>query len=252
MGLSTILMQELCTRMRHGVRVASMGYPDIIAPRKELEAILGAKIYNIKNREDSEAIGKWHGVTHAIPDAHSFFELQGASLDVYDVVAHRGGEIVVDLNYPVEAFGRQPYDFVLDIGTLEHCFNIGQAALNMASLLAKGGVILHENPFNWGNHGFYNMNPTWYVDFYGQPGFKLLDLKMIARNCDRDGKEIDDVPSCRRFRYMSTEANMVAIAERTDLRPVVYPVQGKYKKMIPAAGDRASSKGEQPWQSQAA
>jgi hypothetical protein len=218
-----------------GARVASMGYPDIIARRKDLESVLGSNIYRLKYRKDSSEISQWHKVKLDIPDAHSFFELQGATLDVFDVVEHRGGEIVVDLNYPVEAAGRRPYDFVLDIGTLEHCFNIGQAALNMAALLAAGGLIFHENPFNWANHGFYNINPTWYADFYRQDGFELLDMRMIAR----DGMYVENVPPTKRFMFMAAEANMAVLARRNVVRPIGFPVQSKYADLIPAAGARA-------------
>jgi len=220
-----------------------MGYPDIIALPKEIEKILGARIYKLKYRDDSAEIQKWHRVEHKIPDAHSFFELQGVTLDVFDVAQHRGGEIVCDLNYQL-GYGLTGssvgplgyYDFVLDIGTLEHCFNIGQAAINMVWLLKQGGIILHENPFNQGNHGFYNINPTWYADFYGQEGFELLELGMIARNCAEAGKQVPGILKTKRFRYMDSEANMVAIAKRVKVLPVGYPVQSKYKTLIPAAG----------------
>ena len=240
MALNTILVHSLCSRLKPGTRIASMGYPDIIAPRKELEKILGSRIYSLKENKNSEEIGKWHGVRQEIPDAHSFFELQGATLDVFDTVKHRGCEIVADLNFPITQ--AEEYDFVLDIGTMEHCFNIGQAAMNMAGLLKSGGIILHENPFNWGNHGFYNINPTWYVDFYGQTGFDLLDLQMIVRNCKMDGTNVGNISKTKRFAYMQSEANMVAIARRTVVQEIIFPVQSKYankisslQKVIPAA-----------------
>lgn len=248
MGLSTQLMQELCKRLKPGARVASMGYPDILATPGAVADIIGQRINDLKCRSDSKEIGSWHGVGHPIPDAHSFFELQGATLDVYDVARHRGDEILCDLNKPLllrswkePVIAQFSYDFVLDIGTLEHCFNITQAAMNMASLLKEGGIILHENPYNWGNHGFYNINPTWYADFYGQKGFELLDLQMIARNCEGDGRNIGEVPRTKRFQYLKSEANMIAIARRVEILPIVFPVQSKYAKMIPAAGVRAST-----------
>lgn len=230
MALSLELMNELCKRLKPGARIAAMGYPDIISWPKEIERILGARSYALKYRDDSDAIGKWHGVEHKIPDAYSFFELQGVRLDVYDVAEHRGGEIIADLNEPLGSVNE--YDFVIDVGTLEHCFNIGQAALNMAGMLKAGGFILHENPFNWGNHGFYNINPTWYADFYGQKGFKLHECWIVPKGND----PIKKVEWKRRFSYQGPEANCIAIAERLEVLAITWPVQGKYKKMIPAAG----------------
>ena len=80
-------------------------------------------------------------------------ETIGIELDVYDITTERGFEIKTDLNFPLIL--EKSYDIVIDIGTLEHCFNIGQALMNMASLVGEKGFILHENPYNWGNHGFY-------------------------------------------------------------------------------------------------
>ena len=230
MALSSTLMQEVCKRLKPGMHVCSFGYPDLIAHPKEVERILGAKIYSLKYRDDSEAIGKWHGVTHKIPDAVSFFALQGATLDVYDVAEHRGGEIICDLNYPDTTV--KSYDFVLDVGTLEHCFNIAQAAINMAGMLKAGGVILHENPFAMGNHGLYSMNPTWYADFYGQRGFKLHDCWLVPKGAE----PIKDIERTKRFNYSGPEANIIAVAERLEILPFAWQVQSKYKKMIPAAG----------------
>ena len=243
MALSTLLMQELCKRLTPGVRIASMGYPDLIAPPKEIERILGAKFHGLKYRKDSEDIGKWHGVEHKIPDAHSFFELQGATLDVYDIAEHRGGEIPSDLNEVGMGISytrggiHACYDLVLDVGTLEHCFAIGQAAISMSGLLKQCEFILHENPFNSGNHGLYNMNPTWYADFYGQRGFKLHECWLAPR-----GEEpIKNIERTTRFNYQGPEANVIAIAERLEVLPIEFVVQSKYKKMIqkalPDSGD---------------
>ena len=225
-------MKALCKLLKPGTRLASMGYPDMIARPKEVEVILGSKIYGLKYRDDSDEIARWHtGEERKIPDAKSFFSLLDVELDVYDVVSHRGGEIIRDLNHPFPKSDLAKYDFVVDVGTLEHCFNIGQAASNMAGLLKKGGVILHENPFNWANHGFYNLNPTWYFDFYSQPGFRVMDVIMVTH----DGKQVENVAKTARFTCVGIEANMFACATRTEVMPITWPVQSKYRGMIPQA-----------------
>jgi len=229
LALSLNLQNELCGRLKPGARIASFGYPDIIAPPSEIARLLGDRINQLHCREDSEQIGKWHGVQHPIPDAYSFFNLLLATLDVYDVAQHRGGEIIADLNEPLRVVSE--YDFVIDVGTIEHCFNIGQAALNMAGMLKAGGFILHENPFAMGNHGFYSINPTWYADFYGQQGFKLHECWLVAK----ENAPVKNVERTSRFMYQGPEANCIAIAERLEVLPITWPHQSKYKKMITAA-----------------
>lgn len=230
MALSQTMMREACQFIKPGHRVASMGYPDIVAPMGEVSAILGERVKYLTYRDDSEAICKRHGLEqHPVPNAESFFSLLGAQLDVFDVVAERGCEIITDLNYPVEIWLRGSYDIVLDVGTLEHCFNIAQAGINMAGMLKAGGVIFHENPFNWGNHGFYGLNPTWYADFYGQLGFVLSACCLLGK--DGSGAM---VPTTQRFQFTSAEANVFAVAKRVEILEIGFPIQTKYKKLIGA------------------
>lgn len=232
MAMNALMMIKACRRITLGARVAAFGYPDIIATPERVADILKDKLPELKYRDDSEAICKRHfgaGRSRPIPDAHSFFSLRGATLDVYDIVDERDCEIYCDLNKPM-AVPLRPYDIVLDVGTLEHCFNIAQAAFNMADMVAEGGAIFHENPANWMNHGFYGMNPTWYADFYGANGFRIDDLRILPRS----GGQIKDVPHSARF-TIKGEANIYCCAVRKEVRTLVYPVQRKYQKPLERA-----------------
>ncbi len=234
MALGSYMTQALLKRLKPGTRIASMGYPDMIAPLDVLEEYVDVR--SLEYRKDSEAICKRHGLTfRGIPDAHAFFKALGAELDVYDIVQERGCEILCDLNRPF--LGRNDYEFVLDVGTLEHCINIWQAAYNMTNRLKIGGFIIHENPFVMANHGFYSMNPTWYADVYGQDGWKLHECKIIMR----DGR-IGEAPLTGRFQFNEGEATVFAIAEKTKPLPIEYIVQTKYRGLIPDAGVRAEQK----------
>jgi hypothetical protein len=55
---------------------------------------------------------------------------------------------------------------VLDCGTTEHCFNVGQAIINAAHAVKPGGAIFHCFPMCVMNHGFWNASPTAFKDFY--------------------------------------------------------------------------------------
>ena len=236
MALSISQTAALQKILKPGMRIASLGYPDIIADI--------ADIPGLEYRADSDAICRRHSLPlHRIPDAQSYFSLLGCKLDVYDIVQERGCEIEIDLNYPVPMMGwtgrHGIYDVVLDVGTAEHCFNIAQAMMNMALLVKVGGYIIHENPFLMGNHGFYSLNPTFYHDFYESNGFKLMDCKLVTR----DGRAAKISPTGR-FKYEGSECNIFAMAQRIEIREFVYPVQTKYARLISAAGNRAlQSKG---------
>lgn len=229
MALSLSQTEAVGRLVKPGMRVASFGYPDIISLTFPVE---------VEFRPDSEAICKRHGLPNRpIPDAHSYFKLLGAELDVYDVVKERGCEILCDLNQIANRLVLmekylQSHDIVLDVGTAEHCFNIGQALINMAGAVKEGGYIIHENPANWGNHGFYNLNPTLFYDFYTQNGFRVEELKMVTR----DGRSAQ-VPYTKRFKFADEEANVFCVAKRVKVQSFTYPVQTKYKGLIPAAED---------------
>lgn len=213
------------------MRVVSLGYPDLVAPMQIIEGLLGEKLSWLEYRADSEAICKRHGLPlRQIPDAESCFRLLGCKLDVYDIVRERGCEIILDLNEPMDV--AKQYDIVLDVGTAEHCFNIGQALINMAMMVKEGGYIIHENPFNWGNHGFYNLNPTLFHDFYTENGFKVEELKLVTRS----GLAAEPPPT-QRFESPPQEVNIFCVAKRMRVTAFSYPVQTKYKSLIPAAGD---------------
>ena len=233
MALNRIMLLELCRRMQPGATVASFGYPDITVPMPELEPYLNG--LDVTFRVDSPAICARHGIQQRpIPDADSLFKALGAKLTVFDIVKERGNEIICDLNEPIEPISANrpfSYDFVLDIGTIEHCFNIGQAIKNIANLPQIGGIIMHENPFFMPNHGFYSLNPTFYTDFYETNGFKVLECLLIH------GKEQAKPPPTSRFKTEAMDAtNVFFMAERVEFRPFVWPTQTKYKKIYAAAG----------------
>ena len=227
MALNAALLVKLLGRVKSGDAIASMGYPDIIFPPEKLRDLLGEKILQLKYRPESEAICKRHGVEkHDVPDAESLFELFGASLDVYDIVQERGCEIVLDLNHPFPLNACGQYDYVLDVGTLEHCFNAPQALVNMAALVKVGGFVMHENPFNWGNHGFWNLNPTLFHDFYTDNGFEVVECKLVNHKT----AQVYEVPLTKRFQFLEGEANVLTIAAKVEERDFVFPTQSKYRK----------------------
>lgn len=242
MALTKITCDDLVPRLFEGARVASFGYPDIVAPDNDVVRWLGRR--ECEYRADSEEICRWHGMEkRRIPDARSFFGALGCKLDVFDIAQIRGGEIIADLNvewreglYP---FTWSSYDFLLDVGTLEHCFNIGIAAKNMAGLLNQGGIIYHGNPLWMANHGFYGLNPTWYADFYAQPGMELLWCKLLPKG----GVEPMEAPLTQRFILdKPPEMNIFAAARRTEIMPISTSImQTKYAALAaagkPGAGD---------------
>lgn len=209
--------------------ICALGYPDILCSPDNLLEIFGQEISLASFRSDAEGIREWHGFCGAVSvvDAHEFFAAIGHELTVVDIKVIRGGELVVDLNerLPESFIGK--FDLVIDGGTLEHCFNIGQAVANVLKMTKVGGAIHHVHPFNMANHGFYNLNPTWYTDFYGDNGASVQFLKVLT-DPRRDGKWID-VPSAGRFSGVPENSLLLSLVRKEADAAIHWPLQQKYR-----------------------
>jgi hypothetical protein len=175
------------------VKLLSLGYPDLLLTAADLET------YGLRDLPivpDSDKIAAWHSWPGPIYDTTEVFRRLFIEPTYVDVRQSRGVEQIVDLNSEYVS-GVQRYcsesgpwfeksklygafDVILDPGTLEHCFNIGQAFLNVAAMVAPGGTIIHTNPMTCINHSFWNFSPTAYADFYGQNGFTIEYLGAMA------------------------------------------------------------------------
>lgn len=215
---------ELIARAGGSGCAASLGYPDLLLSEQEIIRYCGTKANGIPARKDSSRIASWHGVAlEYIYESKAFFKALGYDLDVYDVKEIRGDEIIVDLNYPLPAAPRQKYSLVIDPGTCEHCFHVGQAAMNVADMCEQGGHIVQTMPLNAYNHGFYCVSPTWVRDFYEDNGFDILACFGIS------GERRFALEHRKRVRSMPENAYMLTLVRRNEVRELRVPTQFKYR-----------------------
>ncbi len=239
MAVDPFFFDLICRAAREtgGGTMCSAGYPDMLVSEAMMSNALGAEmIRRLPVREDSDNIISWHGVGklfNRIYDSRSVLEALGYHLSVIDIHPVRGDEIIVDLNHPFPADFSGAYDLVLDTGTCEHCFNIGQAALNLASLVKQGGIIIQGLPLNMFNHGFYNVNPTWFHDFFPDNGFEILLLCGVTDWLTQP--KTFDLPPYARFNDAPANSGVVIVARRRKVKPLGFPTQYKYR-MNPGLG----------------
>jgi hypothetical protein len=198
-------------------KVLSLGYPDLEVSSQDIEKLFG---YTPERFTEAH---KWHHKKNPFPDSVEFFEKLGCELTIVDFVQDQGIEKVADLNHPQE-LGR--FDLVIDPGTLEHCFNVGQALMTASGSVKTGGVILHLNPMTMLNHGFYNFNPTLMHDFYTQNGWELLDLSTIVNAPAK--------PEMTKRFLMHPEYLVRTMAKRLSDEPLKFPIQTKYLNKMAA------------------
>lgn len=168
MALTPFAFDLIAPHLR-GARVLALGYPDVLVPREELAAQYGLTL------QATSPHGASHKLAFPLAETVEVFRSLGArSVVCVDVKPSRGVELAVDLNEP-QAWAER-FDLVLDAGTIEHCANIGQALMNAANAVADGGRVFHGTPANMLNHGFYNVSPTLFHDFYTQNGWTIEHL----------------------------------------------------------------------------
>ena len=228
------------------IKVCSLGYPDLLFSSSEFTnqfntQIPDSIILSLKNVKYNSDLSRSRAEeSKSFVDPESFFQSLGASLDVIDVKKHRGTEILIDLNIANStACLASKYDLVIDNGTLEHCFNIGEALINTARLAKNnGGYVFHINPILMVNHGFFNLCPTFLHDFYDQNKFHICSIIATGVKTQKSFK-IDPTKRYSLSQLYSQEEIIMNCLVQSQLREdhanwrnFVYPVQSKYKIII--------------------
>lgn len=226
------MIAKLIARTGKPCRVASLGYPDMLLTEPQIETLCGPQaLVALRFREDSDSIARWHridGQVSRLVESISLFSALGAELHCFDITASRGFEIVADLNFPLPLEAHGQYDIVYDGGTMEHCFNVPQVIANILSLAKVGGYIVHVNPINYFNHGFYSFHPTFYHDFYTQSGNELVAPIYSLYGPVLETRAME-LPATQGFRQLhERSAVMVAARKRRDYAGE-WPMQSKYR-----------------------
>lgn len=225
------LLATHCWRDDRDGRALIAGYPDMVVDaatlRKHLPGSLA--IANDKQENRIQAVHGWDG---PVADPHVVFRELGYRLTIIDIHAEHGEEEIVDLDLPQNgwldyAFGAQKtYDLVVDHGTIEHCFNIGQAALTLVGAVAPDGWMVQHLPFSMANHGFYNINPTWFFDLYEANGFEIVHFE--GWNL-RSGLSFE-LPRHARFGGAPEDTLCTMIARRVKPMLPTMPMQRLYQR----------------------
>lgn len=213
-------------------RLCCLGYPDMLVTETQLTKLCGPDILQrVRYREDSATILQWHGLAGRmtrLAELQSLFAALGIETDFLDIHASRGIEIVADLNQPLPAELRGRYDLVYDGGTMEHCFNVGQVMRNICMLGTVGAFIVHINPMNYYNHGFFNFNPTFYHDFYSQSGHRLASEFYGVFGPVLETQLIK-LPPLQGFNSLPERTALLVSAQKLNNSEPSWPLQSKYR-----------------------
>ncbi len=174
---------------RHPIRgrVLTLGQQSIYATVPEVKKILqqrGVPIAALPEGFDTaNKIPAWKGTWwDRNTNATTVLTLMGAKeVVVTDVSDYEGATLLLDLNHPVPDAQAGQFDVILDIGTLEHLFDVPTALANMAKMLKTGGELILMIPAsNAIDHGFYSFSPTLMFDYFKANGFDSFDCYLRA------------------------------------------------------------------------
>jgi len=151
-----------------------------------------------------------------------------ARVSASDIIRHVGWEEIVDLNEPQN--WRRKFNLVINPGTLEHCFNIGQAWANAWDVVEVGGHLLSIAPVTMLNHGYWNVNPIAFTDWCVVNGGWVREL-ICSRNGDSSVRvHPEQIPNSKSGRgCFPPETVVYALMQKTEQTHFQWPTQGVYR-----------------------
>ena len=154
-------------------------------------------------------------------------------IDALDFTDAEGAQHVHDLNYPVPDTLRERFDIVIDGGTTEHIFYIGQAIDNCYAMLKPGGLMLgYIAADGWFGHGFFQCGPDvpWRYWHHAR-GCEMLEVSIAPRKSPRKLIAIPDPTGQPRGGERFLEGPhmlLYACRKPSDAPAYAPPIQGHY------------------------
>lgn len=107
-------------------------------------------------------------------DFKTIFKIIFSFDNVITVDINDRADVCLDLTKEIPEEHCNKADFVCEMGTLEHMFDVKTAIENINKILKKGGIILHADVVSFYQHGYYNFNPNFFSSLYKGSGYKEI------------------------------------------------------------------------------
>lgn len=247
MGLVPSVVQmiaRLHQRYHFGGPLLTLGVLDIPATYDQVAAMLEAERVPVAHvppaeRELSAGLMLRNQMSQGAQFVHArtcfrMFGIEGyADLDASD---SEDPTLIHDLNTPIPREWHGRYGLVIDGGTTEHILDIRSTLSNIHRLTAVGGTAIHMNPIaGWVNHGFFQLSPCLYYDFYEANGFAPLEayiMQLPAKNIYGPARILEYKHSTQSFMLSDPAYRSVmlfAALKQREVDQIRMPVQGKYR-----------------------
>ena len=166
-----------------------------------------------------------------------FARLGYPPIEALDFTDKEGAQHIHDLNKPVPASLKARFDIVIDGGTSEHIFYIGQALDNCHAMLRPGGLMLSfVSCDGWFGHGFFQTGPDvpWRYWHHAR-GYEMLEVSVVSRKVAlRLTAILDPTGQPRGGERALVGPHMLLMAARKPLTAPKYapPIQGHYVEEV--------------------
>ena len=230
MGISLIPAMFLARQagnLGHAKRGLMLGRQKLhLSGRKLDRFVAGARGYGFELSSDS--ILQDDGFTETLLSALGY-----PPVEAMDFTDKEGARHIHDLNRAVPPKLKGKFDVVIDGGTTEHVFHIGQAIENCHALLRPGGLMLSfVSCDGWFGHGFFQTGPDvpWRYWHHAR-GCEMLEVSVVPRKSPHRITPIPDPTGRPRGGELALEGpHMLLCACRKPLeaKPYALPVQSHY------------------------
>lgn len=188
------MVEDLSRRnVRPSGHLLTLSRSHIMFSGAEFNRVLKSYDWNIEIKEDN--------LRYSLLNDETVFQALGFdSLNSIDNSDYQGATIIHDLNntdIPEELLGK--YDYIIDIGTIEHVFHLPNVFENIHKLLKEGGTFIFNQPVIYGlNHGYHNSSPCLYYDYFRANNYDINALIPYIR-CDNNYYVFDPIINDVRF-----------------------------------------------------
>lgn len=145
-----------------------------------------------------------------------------------------------DLNKPLPPLGT--FDVVINNGTAEHVFNIGQVFASIHNACKVGGLMIHDAPFTgWVDHGFFCLQPTLFYDLAAANGYEIVRVDVMQLTMRESGyiSSREDIAEIVRRELLPGNAVLFVVLRKKTAEPFKVPMQGYYDGTLSDDGKRA-------------
>jgi hypothetical protein len=125
-------------------------------------------------RTDTMAWAARHGypTLAANPIVASLFRDRYGIEEYTDFDFNGDAAVQLDLTSPLPSAYAKGAGSVIDLGTLEHVFDLRAAMTSAHGMLRPGGTFITVAPVTWWQHGFVNFNPRFFQAFAQANGYE--------------------------------------------------------------------------------